>query len=138
MKNLFLALSLLGLSAPAFAQCDVTADVCQKHITDNYLSDGQHYRALLLTDQVAEFNATLYGGTTYRVAACSGTQDGNLQFRVYDKSPERNLIFMNRDFSNAPYWDFQLESTMDVIVETQLDPIAGASGCAVLLMGFKR
>lgn len=118
------------------AQCDITADVCQKHITDEFLSDGQHYRALLLTDQVAEFNATLYGGTTYRVSACSGTQDGNLLFRVFDK--ERNLIFRNVEHSNAPYWDFQLESSMDVIIEAELDPIAGNSGCAVMLIGFKR
>jgi len=138
MKNILSLLFIIGIGTVSFAQCDVVADVCEKHITSEYLSDGQHYRALLLTDQVAEFNATLYGGTTYRVAACSGTQDGNLIFRVYDKSPERNLIFMNRDFSNAPYWDFQLESTMDVTIEAQLDPIAGSSGCAVLLLGFKK
>lgn len=124
------------LSLGTFAQCEVTADICEKHIKDRFLSDGQHYRSLLLSDQIAEFNATLYAGTTYRVSACSGTQDGNLIFRVYDK--ERNLIFMNRDYQNAPYWDFQLESTMDVIIEAQLDPIAGSSGCAVLLVGFKR
>lgn len=136
MKKLII-LFLLCISAEfSFAQCDITADVCQQHITDSYLSDGQHYRSLLLTDQVAEFNATLYGGTTYRVAACSGTSDGNLVFRVYDE--ERNLIFKNTDFKNAPYWDFQLESTMDVIIEAQLDPIAGASGCAVMLIGFLR
>lgn len=136
MKHL-LTIAFVALSfAFANAQCDITADICQAHITDEYLSDGQHYRALLLTDQVAEFHATLYGGTTYRIAACSGTQDGNLIFRVYDK--ERNLIFMNRDFGNAPHWDFRLENSMDVIIEAELDPIAGASGCAVMLLGFKR
>ncbi|HAW20980.1 hypothetical protein N8004_00815 [Salibacteraceae bacterium] len=136
MKGLF-TLAIIALSASfSFAQCDITADVCQKHITDDFLSDGQHYRALLLTDQVAEFNATLYGGTTYRISACSGTQDGNLLFRVTDK--DRNLIFRNVEHKNAPYWDFQLESTMDVIIEAELDPIAGNSGCAVMLIGFKR
>jgi len=136
MKQLtiFLLISICAISVNA--QCDITADVCEKHITDDFLSDGQHYRALLLTDQVAEFNATLYGGTTYRLSACSGTQDGNLQFSVFDK--ERNLIFRNVEHSNAPYWDFQLASTMDVVVEAQLDPIAGSSGCAVMLIGFKR
>jgi len=136
MKKLFiLALVICGI-APANAQCDITADICQNHITDDYLSDGQHYRALLLTEQVAEFDATFYGGTTYRIAACSGTQDGNLLFRVYDR--DRNLIFRNNEYKNAPYWDFKSESTMDVIIEAELDPIAGASGCAVMLIGFKR
>lgn len=136
MKKLIIATFLLVGTFAANAQCDITADVCQTHITDDYLSDGQHYRALLLQDQVAEFNATLYGGTTYRISACSGTQDGNLLFRVYDK--DRNLIFRNIEQKNAPYWDFKLESSMDVIIEAQLDPIAGGSGCAVMLIGFKR
>ena len=136
MKQLTILLLISICAISVNAQCDITADVCEKHITDDFLSDGQHYRALLLTDQVAEFNATLYGGTTYRLSACSGTQDGNLQFSVFDK--ERNLIFRNVEHSNAPYWDFQLASTMDVVVEAQLDPIAGSSGCAVMLIGFKR
>lgn len=136
MKNIIALLALVLIAINSQAQCDITADVCQSHITDAYLSDGQHYRALLLNDQVAEFNATLYGGSTYRLAACSGTQDGNLIFRMYDK--DRNLIFKNDEFQNAPHWDFQMESTIDVIIEAELDPIAGASGCAVMLMGFKR
>jgi hypothetical protein len=136
MKYLITLTAFIGISFIGAAQCDITADVCQSHITDDYLSDGQHYRALLLTDQVAEFNATLYGGSTYRLAACSGTQDGNLVFRMFDK--DRNLIYKNDDFQNAPHWDFKMESTIDVIIEAELDPIAGASGCAVMLMGFKR
>ena len=136
MRNLILICFLSLASFGVKAQCEIKADVCQNHITGEYLSDGQHYRALLLSDQVAEFNATLYGGTTYRLAGCSGTQDGNLQFRVFDS--ECNLIFKNNDFQNAPHWDFQIESTLDVIIEAELDPIAGASGCAVMLMGFRR
>ncbi len=136
MKQLLIITFALLSFVGASAQCDITADVCQSHITDDFLSDGQHYRALLLTDQVAEFNATLYGGSLYRLAACTGTQDGNLVFRVFDK--EQNLIFRNSEFKNAPYWDFMVKSTLDVIIEAELDPIAGASGCAVMLMGFKR
>jgi len=136
MKKALLTLFVAFMAVGSYAQCDITADICQNHITDQFLSDGQHYRALLLNDQVAEFNATLFGGSTYRIAACSGTQDGNLIFRVYDA--ERNLIFKNEDFKNAPHWDFQVENTTEVIIEAELDPIAGASGCAVLLMGFSR
>ncbi|MDB4104474.1 hypothetical protein N9545_03000 [Salibacteraceae bacterium] len=136
MRNLILICVLFLASIGAKAQCEITADVCQTHISSQYLSDGQHYRALLLSDQVAEFNATLYGGTTYRLAGCSGTQDGNLQYRVFDS--QRNLLFKNDEFQNAPHWDFQVEATLDVIIEAQLDPIAGASGCAVMLMGFRR
>ena len=54
------------------AQCDTIASVCSKHIVSPYISDGQQYRALLLSGQTAEFHATFYGGGTYRIAACTG------------------------------------------------------------------
>ena len=41
-------------------------------MTASYIPDGQFYRALLNEDETAEFELTLYGGTTYRVAACTG------------------------------------------------------------------
>ena len=116
------------------AQCDTIASVCAKHIVSPYISDGQQYRALLLSGQTAEFHATFYGGGTYRIAACTGLKDGNLVFSVFDE--QRNLLFTNKDFKNSPYWDFKLTSTMDVILEATL---AGAqSGCAVVLIGFKQ
>ena len=50
---------------------------------------------------------------------------------------QRNDIFSNEDHETAPYWDFKVESTLDVIVEANLNPEKAASGCAVLLVGFK-
>ncbi len=139
-KNIILkALTLiLGISAytTSFAQCDTIASLCDKHITSEYISDGQNYRSLLLDDEIAEFNMTLYGGNTYRFAGCSGLADGNLIFSVYDK--ERNLLFTNEEYSNAPYWDFKITNTLDCIIEANLDPNSLASGCAVLLVGFKQ
>ena len=78
----------------------------------------------------------LYGGSTYRFAACSGLDDGNLIFSVYDK--ERNLLFTNKDYANSPYWDFNIVNTLDCIIEAQLNQDNLASGCAVLLVGFKQ
>tara|TARA_B100002051_G_C16324884_1_gene433999 strand:- start:176 stop:601 length:426 start_codon:yes stop_codon:yes gene_type:complete len=139
-KNIILkALTLvLGLTiySSSFAQCDTIASLCEKHITAQFISDGQDYRSLLLDDEIAEFNMTLYGGSTYRFAACSGLADGNLIFSVYDK--ERNLLFTNKEYSNAPYWDFKITNTIDCIIEANLDPNNLASGCAVLLVGFKQ
>lgn len=120
----------------SFAQCDTIASLCDQHITTEFISDGQDYRALLLDDEIAEFNMTLYGGSTYRFAACSGLADGNLIFSVYDQ--ERNLLFTNKDYGNAPYWDFKITNTLDCIIEANLDPNNLASGCAVLLVGFKQ
>ncbi len=117
------------------AQCDTIANACIKHISNEYISDGQLYRSLLYEDQVAEFRTTLYGGTKYRLAACSGFENGNLIFSVFDS--KRNLLFTNSEYDNSPYWNFDVESTMEVIVEAQLDLNKLSSGCAVLLIGFE-
>jgi len=133
---LLLAISIWILPATLHAQCDTIASLCVKNLTAKYISDGQQYRALLLSKEVAEFNATFYGGTTYRLAACSGLKDGSLEFRVFDK--QRNLLFTNIEHKNAPYWDFEFESTMDCIIEAQLIDPNVKSGCAVLLISFKK
>lgn len=135
--SIFFSLTLL-LALSSFeskAQCDTIATICGENFSRDYLSDGQEYRALLLDDQTAEFHLTLYGGSIYRFGACSGLTNGNLYFRVYDS--ERNEIFSNKEHKIAPYWDFKVESTLDVIVEANLNPIKASSGCAVLLVGFK-
>lgn len=123
------------ITLSGFAQCDTIANACVKHIGNGFISDGQMYRSLLYEDQVAEFRTIFYGGTTYRLAACSGFEDGNLIYSVYDS--KRNLLFRNNEYDNTPFWDFEVESTMEVIVEAQLDQNKLSSGCAVLLIGFE-
>lgn len=118
------------------AQCDSIAVSCEKHIHDRYISDGQSYRALLSGSDVAEFQTTLFGGNTYRIAACSGAGDSNLIFRLLDQ--DKNILFTNKEFSNAPYWDFVIENTMVVTIESSLDETRSSSGCAVIVIGFKR
>lgn len=138
MNRTLIAISFLALGGGAQAQtmCQSIATRCEQHITTNYIPDGQFYRALLQGEEMAEFNLTLFGGTTYRVAACSGDADGILLFNVFDQ--EHNLLFSNSENHNAPFWDLVVANTLDVIVEAQLDPSKAGSGCAVMLIGFKR
>jgi hypothetical protein len=137
MRSILLATLLFsGLWGQAQTMCEPIANRCEQHITQAYIPDGQFYRALLQGDEVAEFNVTLFGGTTYRIAACSGEQDGALIFSVYDQ--EHTLLFSNAEYGNAPYWDLAVANTMDVTVEATLDPTKAGSGCAVLLMGFRK
>ena len=123
-----------GVGMGLYAQCDTIASVCAKHIVSPYVSDGQQYRALLLSGQTAEFHATFFGGASYRIAACTGLKDGNLIFSVFDE--QHNLLYSNKDFKNTPYWDFKINSTLDVILEATLS--GSQSGCAVILIGFKQ
>lgn len=117
------------------AQCDTIASICTKHMSKNFISDGQLYRALLTDDEVAEFHATFYGGSTYRIAACTGAADGNLLFTIFDQ--DRNELFSNSEYDNSPYWDFEIASTINIVVEAQLNLNRQESGCAVLLIGFR-
>lgn len=136
LKPLFALCAALVLGLSASAQCDTIASICEKHLTATYIPDGQFYRALLREDETAEFDLTLFGGTTYRVVGCSGTSDGNLIFTVYDK--EHNVLFTNKDHGNEAYWDLVIAHTVDVTIDAELDKTKAHSGCAVMLIGFKK
>ncbi len=138
IKIVVLGVFLLGAKFSAQAQCDTIANICARHIINSFISDGQQYRALLLNpDEAAEFKSTFFGETVYRIAACSGLSDGNLVFSLYDQ--DRNLLFSNREYKNAPYWDFKVKNTLECTIEAQLDANKNAgSGCAVILIGFKQ
>jgi hypothetical protein len=139
IKILPLIVSLLTLnSLLSMAEGnDTVSAICAKHFKDQFVSDGQNYQALLFNNaETAEFSSTLLGGTIYRIAACSGLTDGNLCFWIYDT--KRNLLFTNKDFKNAPYWDFLVNNTVDCIIEAKLDAKNTGSGRAVILIGFKQ
>ena len=142
MKKLFIQFvlvisTLFASHSKSVAQCDTIANLCAKHIIASFISDGQQYRSLLLNpEETAEFHTTFFGETTYRIAACSGMNDGKLIFYIYDQ--DRTLLFTNKDFKNAPYWDFKVKSSLEVIIEAKLDAANSGSGCAVILIGFKQ
>lgn len=134
---IFAFISFMSYSGLSNAQiCDTIASVCAKHLTSSFISDGQIYRTLLINDQIAEFKTTFYGGTLYRICSCSGMKDGNLIFTI--KDPEGNILFTNKEYENAPYWDFKINSTIDCSIEATLNQLTSQSGCAVILIGFKQ
>lgn len=141
---LLIAALFIGTGTLNAQSCDSLTNICKNLLSKPskkdknviFISDGQTYRALLDEEQTAEFTTTFFGGSTYRIASSAGTKDNYIIFDVYDK--ERNLLFTNYDYGNAPYWDFKVESTLDVIIEARLDPNKKSSGCAVLLIGFKQ
>jgi hypothetical protein len=136
VKIASLLIIALMLSSQLHAQLDSTMHLCQSHMNLPYISDGQSYTALLNGDEVAEFYATFYGESIYRLVAYSGTTEGNIIFSVYDQ--ERNLLFTNNDYENTPFWDFEFDYTMDCIIEAKLDLKNTRSGIAVLLIGFQQ
>jgi len=136
-KNTLLTFFLTILLNTLLAQSEVTLSLCSKYIQPPYISDGQVYKALITGDEIAEFHVTFYGGTTYRIAIAAGQSEGNVIFSLYDK--ERRLLFSNKDYNNSTYWDFKFTSTIDCLIEAELDPAArSGSGLINMLIGFKQ
>ncbi|MBQ3658249.1 MAG: hypothetical protein II956_15625 [Bacteroidales bacterium] len=118
------------------AQADTLMKFCATHIPSSYVSDGQVYQTPVSEGETAEFALTFYGGSTYRIAACAGIEDGNLTFSLYDK--DRNELFSSTDHDNAPFWDFKFTSTVECYLEAQISPESTVkSAFAIILIGFK-
>src|SRR5690554_74683 len=136
---------ILGLLFTVFTVSTLKAQDCESiyKIVENYLvdfddgrsfvSDGQVYTAFL-DNEKAEFNTTLYGNTVYRIAASAGTKDDYAIFTIRDM--EDNILFTNKNHLNNPYWDFKIESSIPVTIQTELDTNKKITGCVVMMIGF--
>lgn len=141
MKKI-ISLTLLALlfSGISFSQeCDSLANICYSYLmTDTkkaFISDGQVYQAFVGAEESATFKVTLYGGTTYRIAATAGTKDDYVIFELLD--PNGTVLFSNAEYDNHPYWDFKVDHTIDCTISAGLDVDKKVSGCLVLLIGFQ-
>ncbi|MCQ2228535.1 MAG: hypothetical protein MJZ13_02170 [Bacteroidales bacterium] len=137
IKNVILSLAVLaGIMIPTEvnSQAEAVEASCKNCFENSFVVTGKPFRALLTGDEVAEFNATLFSGTTYRIAAGSAGKN-YIIFNVYDS--ERNLLFSNKDYDNAQYWDFSVDGYLDCIVEARLDNTIASSGFAIVMTGFK-
>ncbi len=139
MKSILLFLAIT-FSVWSFGQdCERIVKDCQellqKGADARFVSDGQVYTAFLDREK-AEFNTTFYGGTTYRIAASAGSGENYVIFTV--KDPEGNILFSNRNYKNAPYWDFKIVETLPITIETELDKDLKVTGCVVMMIGFKK
>ena len=139
-KFLILFIAVIGMTSATYAQttCEALVKECEKILKGkkgDFVSDGQVYTALL-DRQKAEFTTTFYGGTTYRIACTAGTDDAYVIFTV--KDADGNVLFTNRKYKNSSYWDFKVPTTIPVTIETELDLDKKVTGCAIMMIGFKR
>lgn len=140
MKKLAIISLFAGLFATTtYAQdCETLVKDCEKILNGKdkkFVSDGQVYTAFLDREK-AEFKTTFFGGSTYRIAATAGTDDAYVIFTVKDL--KGNILFTNKNFKNSAYWDFKVPKTIPVVIETELDLDKKVTGCAVMMIGFKR
>ncbi len=135
LKFFIIVLIFLLSNNKVNAQIDTLVNFCSQNLGKEYVSDGQHYMALLSKGEIAEFRITFYSDIVYRVTACCGFSNENVKFAVYDA--KRNQIFSNQDYGNISYWDFSFNSTTDCIIEAQINSDKIESGILMLLIGFK-
>lgn len=136
---------IIALFISFLAFTNVNAQDCERIVASceallqadggNFISDGQVYTAFLDREK-AEFKTTFYGGTTYRITASAGDKENYVIFTI--KDPKGNILFSNKNYKNAPYWDFKVIETLPVTVETELDLDLKVTGCAVMLIGFEK
>ncbi len=142
MKNILIAIVLVfsAIFSLNAQNCEQIAKDCADYLEGKkgktrFISDGQVYTAFLDREK-AEFKTTLYGGSTYRIAASAGDKEDYVIFTVIDL--DGNILFTNREHKNSPYWDFKVPRTIPVVITTELDLDLKVSGCAVMLIGFKQ
>ncbi len=135
LNTFIIILIFLFSSNKVSAQADTLIKFCSENMGKEYISDGQHYMALLSKGELAEFRTTFYSDIIYRVAVCCGLSNDNVDFTIYDT--KRNRIFANKDYNNISYWDFSFSSTTDCIIEAQINADTIESGILILLIGFK-
>jgi hypothetical protein len=141
MKKVFLLgliFSVLSAFSVKAQDCDSIYRIVESYLVKNdegriFVSDGQVYTAFL-DNEKAEFNTTLYGGSVYRIAASAGTEDDYAIFTILDM--DDNVLYTNKDHLNSPYWDFKVENTIPVKVQTELDTNKKITGCVVMMIGF--
>jgi hypothetical protein len=135
---IILGMLLFQLPNELFAQEKVnnSMDNCVNLFSREYVPSGQDYVAKLDQNNKATFHTTFYGGTQYRIIACSNFDNPRLVLKVYDI--EKNLLFSNLNYNYTPYWNLSFSSTVDCIVEISVESEQLIKKPVKLLIGFKK
>jgi hypothetical protein len=108
---------------------------CDSFLNSGYVSDGQEYIAKPDENNKAKFHTTFFGGSQYRIVACSDVEEIPLILTVFDT--EKNLLFCNKSYDYTPFWNFTFTSTIDCIIEIEFDNEILIQNEVLLLIGFK-
>jgi hypothetical protein len=141
MKQLlFIGFTLFSAAFVNAQDCEAIVRNCETLLNKDtkgsqFISDGQVYTAFLDREK-AEFKTTFFGGSTYRIAASAGANEDYVIFTIKDL--QGNILFSNKNYKNAPYWDFKVNQTLPVTIQTELDLDLKVTGCVVMMIGFKK
>lgn len=125
-----LALFSLYIGSAAFAQ-----ESCASLLTDDYVSNGQHYATKINFDETKECEITFIEGNEYRLIACS-KEAQKVQMQIIDK--QNNVLFDNKKFDYTNYWNFKIKKTINCTVRLTLVDNDVKTDEIILLVGFKK
>jgi len=116
------------------SQEDQLVKNCLTSLESPFIAGNTSLKAFLTGEEIAEFRTTLFNGNTYRIVLC-GHEEGLIEFSLFDTN--RNLLYSSSEYGNVSFWDFQMEGSMECIIEAKLNNEIAESGMAMLLIGFK-
>ncbi len=145
MKKLLQITSIIILFAltsnAANAQCKNFAKRVCKLELHPFIHDGNYNAAILTEGEEAELYKTFYSGQQYRIAICGSDALPPIQFQIMDLS--RNVLYDNAKKEYARTWDFELESSQQLIIWVKVsnrevsENVDLISGCVSIMFGLK-
>jgi len=131
-----IVLLLIGFIRPLTinSQEDELMKGCMAAYYSPFIVTDRSFKALLTGEEVAEFRATFFSGTVYRIVSC-GYESENVEFTLMDA--ERNVLFRSATYKDVVLWDFHMEGSIECIIEARLKPDKAQSGMVFMLLGFR-
>ena len=132
MKRL---LSAIAFFSVFFCTATFAQESCASLLTEEYVSNGQHYATKVESDETKECEITYIEGNEYRMIACS-RESAKVRMQVIDK--QGNTLFDNKNHSYTNYWNFRIKKTISCTVRLNLVDNTVKTDEIILLVGFKK
>lgn len=147
MKKIITSGKFLLIGAIAFFLANDAAAQCKGFVKKEisklspYIHNGQVNSSVLLSGDKAELTLTFYAGQSYRLLVSTHEALGKTYFIMKDATGKQ--LFTNKDKEGVGYWDFNVESTQQLVVQLvcpDQETASGVipSGCVSILVGFKQ
>ncbi len=134
LKYLLILIPLL-FSQAIFGQCTFFASANIGYL-DDFIHDGVYTSLQTFPGQSIQIYKTVYPGQTYRMTVNAQKELGRIEIKVYDDG--KQLIYSDNDDSINKFWDFTVESTINILIVLNCPYASGSqNGCVSVLFGFK-
>lgn len=136
-KNLFLLFFILLIGVSNLkSQCkDFSVNSCKPSLYP-YIHDGIYNAHVLTSGESAELFKTFFARQNYRMIVCKPDNLPNIEMVVMDT--KRNILYSNKLNNDVNTWDFNLESSQQLIVSLNiLNVDAPENGCVCVLIGLE-